>query len=226
MPERGEALAARALALLPADVSSGVSLGAALPWQHYPLLTGEDTGGMVARRAAEFSAGRHAARQAMAGLGRVRSAIPKGPDRAPVWPDGLVGSITHSAEACIAAVALKRSAGDLSGKGLSGIGLDAEPLHALDPGLAALITGPLDQVQADAAMAGGDPALMLFCAKEAAYKAQYPLSQRILGPEDIVISIEGDRFEACLAASPALPTGRINGRIAICAGHILAVAWI
>ncbi len=168
---------------------------------------------MVPRRAAEFSAGRHAARLAMAAAGLEGGAVPRGADRAPVWAPGMVGSISHSDLACIAAVS----------SGLRGIGLDLEPLRSLDPGVAALICGPSDLVAAE-----GDPGLLVFCAKEAAYKAQYALTRRLFGPDMLAVSIRGDMFRARMQedVAPFAAGAEIEGRITLCAGHVLAVAWL
>lgn len=209
MPEPGQLLAVRAAELLP----PGCFVASAELARFWSLWAGEDSGGMVPRRAAEFSAGRHAARLAMAAAGLAPCAVPKGADRAPVWPRGVAGSISHSDQACIAAVST----------GLRGIGLDIEPLRPFDPGVAALVTGPEDRVDAE-----GEPGLLLFSAKEAAYKAQYPLSRRLFGPEALEASISGDVFTAWFREdiAPFAKGAAIEGRITLCAGHVLAVAWI
>ena len=69
-------------------------------------------------RQAEFATGRWLARRLLGELGHRLVAIPRGPDRAPLWPVGCVGSITHSASACAVAVA--------SASRFRGIGLDLE----------------------------------------------------------------------------------------------------
>ncbi|MBS0123389.1 4'-phosphopantetheinyl transferase family protein [Thetidibacter halocola] len=106
-------------------------------------------------RLAEFTAGRLAARRAMQAAGCPPAAIPQGADRAPIWPRGLRGSISHAGGLAIAVIA---SDGQSPG-------LDLEPLTAIDPALAAEIRRPDED---------GD-LLRLFSAKEAAFKALYPL---------------------------------------------------
>lgn len=204
MPEAAETLAALARGWLP-----DCAVARADPARLYPLLPGEDVTGMVPKRAAEFSAGRHAARLALGAA----VAIPKGTDRAPVWPAGVAGSITHAGGVCLAAVSRDRR----------GIGLDLEPLRVFGPELTALIRNPDDLVE-DA----GDPGLMLFCAKEAVYKAQYPLTRRILGPEALAVTIRGGHLTARFRqpVAPFTAETRIAGRIAPCAGYILAAAWL
>ncbi|MGC0154354.1 4'-phosphopantetheinyl transferase family protein [Chromobacterium vaccinii] len=90
--------------------ASHASLGVALP----PSLSGA-----VARRKAAYLAGRYCAMQALSQAGHpLPCELPIGEDRSPVWPVGLVGSITHTEGLAAAVVA---SAGDARG-----LGIDAE----------------------------------------------------------------------------------------------------
>ncbi|WP_158300908.1 4'-phosphopantetheinyl transferase [Chromobacterium sp. ATCC 53434] len=90
--------------------ASHASLGVALP----PSLSGA-----VARRKAAYLAGRYCAMQALSQAGHpLPCELPIGEDRSPVWPAGLVGSITHTEGLAAAVVA---SAGDARG-----LGIDAE----------------------------------------------------------------------------------------------------
>jgi len=59
----------------------------------------------VASRQREFALGRWCARQALQSMGRPASVIPVGANRVPVWPAGVVGSISHDEGWCIAGVA-------------------------------------------------------------------------------------------------------------------------
>src|SRR5438132_715206 len=74
----------------------------------------------VGRRRREFAAGRACARLALGRLGFPEAPLLSGPDRAPVWPEAAVGSITHCPGYCAAAVA-RRGA-------VRSLGIDAE-LH-------------------------------------------------------------------------------------------------
>src|SRR5690242_5958922 len=80
--------------------------------------------GAVAARRAEFAAGRSAARRALAELGIGPVALPVGERRMPVWPTGIVGSITHCVGLAAAAVAWADD--------LAALGIDVEPAIALD----------------------------------------------------------------------------------------------
>ncbi len=74
-------------------------------------------------RRAEFAAGRAAARRALAALGLSPAAIPMAPDRSPVWPPDVAGSIPHADGIALAVVA--RTAAHAA------LGLDVEPDDAL-----------------------------------------------------------------------------------------------
>ncbi len=148
-------LAAVARGLLP----EGAAVAAADPGQLYPLLPGEALPGAIPSRGREFSAGRHAARTALALLGLPSCPIPQGDDRAPVWPSGISGSITHTHLACLAAV--------IRGPVL---GLDLEEDLPLDTFLWDSILGPEEQAWASGAPDPGFAAKLIFSAKEAARK--------------------------------------------------------
>jgi 4'-phosphopantetheinyl transferase EntD len=119
------------------------------------------TGGMVEKRRIEFTHGRHCARQAMQILGVPAVAIPKGADRAPVWPEGIRGSISHSGGAAAAVIARASE--------LAGIGLDLESSEPLGPEIAEMVCRPDEQATGD-----GDRAKLLFSIKEAIYKCIFP----------------------------------------------------
>jgi 4'-phosphopantetheinyl transferase EntD len=81
----------------------------------------------VAKRRFEFATGRACARQALAQLGVAPLALVSGPDRAPLWPAGVVGSISHTDRWCAAAVARARD--------VAALGIDLEPDEPLAPEL-------------------------------------------------------------------------------------------
>ena len=165
----------------------------------------------VAKRRLEFTAGRVAARAAMADLGLPPAAIPMGEDRAPVWPAGLTGSITHCRTACIAAVAPLGA--------MRSIGLDIEEATPLAPDLWDTVLTP-DERTWLAARPEADRGLLakrIFSAKEAFYKAQYPLSGRVLGFGEVEVLPELETFEAHHSGSVA------HGRMLATDGLILGL---
>lgn len=122
----------------------------------------------VPKRRAEFVAGRLCARAALAALGAPVAEIPIGAMRAPVWPDGFVGSITHTQRLAAAAVA---RASDLRSLGLDIERIVSEerarrmaPLVAREPELRQV--GASDAARAFTAA---------FAAKEAVFKCLAPV---------------------------------------------------
>jgi 4'-phosphopantetheinyl transferase EntD len=161
--------------LLPAAVRSVESFGelpgAALLPEEEPLVERA-----VQRRKDEFTTVRSCARQALAGLGLPPVAVLAGPSREPLWPAGVVGSLTHCTGYRAAAVARRDD--------LASVGIDAEPHDELPEGV-------LDRVSLDGervALAALPPGVhwdrLLFSAKESVYKAWFPLAGRWLGFED------------------------------------------
>jgi len=112
--------------------------------------------------------------------------IGRSPAGAPLWPDGFAGSLAHDDEMAVAAIA--RTAD------IPSLGIDVEPAEPLPDEIAPLVVMPAD------VLAGVDPRLatrLLFSAKEAVYKAAYPLDGKVLGYEDISVDIA--RGEALVA---------------------------
>jgi len=148
----------------------------------------------VPARVAEYHAGRAAARAAMVALGAPPRPIPMGADRAPIWPQGLTGSISHTAQACVAAVGLSRD--------WMGIGVDLEEATTLDPLLVGQICTRSEQIWLgqQPAEERGLMAKLIFSAKEAAYKAQYPISGKLFGFDALELTIDRNesKFEAQL----------------------------
>lgn len=121
-------------------------------------------------------AARILARQLLNRVGHVESAIPKSSAGAPIWPEGVVGSLAHDAHVAVAAVAMRRD--------FSAIGIDVEPAELLPPELLELVATPKERLKIS-----DDPyrGQLLFVAKEAVYKAVYPLDQVFLDHQDVEI---------------------------------------
>ncbi|WP_225846634.1 4'-phosphopantetheinyl transferase superfamily protein [Streptomyces sp. HPF1205] len=164
--------------LLPAAVRSRAAYGDEL--DDAPLYPEEavHVAKAVAKRRAEYAAGRACARAALAALGAEPGPIPREAERgAPVWPEGVVGSITHCDGYRAAAVA--RTTDVLT------LGIDAEPHGPLPEGVLDVIVSTTAETDALAALTASDPAIhwdrLLFSAKETVYKAWYPFHRRMLG---------------------------------------------
>lgn len=152
----------------------------------------------IPARVAEFAGGRTAARAAMAQLGLPPCAIPARPDRTPHWPKGVVGSISHAGPLCIAVVG--RSADWRM------IGVDLEPDHPLPRDLVPEIATP-DELALLAPLPEALAATRIFSAKEAAYKAQYPLTEALFGFEAMAANLQIGRMN--MAKNVGLGRGAI-----------------
>jgi 4'-phosphopantetheinyl transferase EntD len=159
----------------------------------------------VDKRRREFTTARFCARAALARLGVPPVPILTGLRGAPTWPAGIVGSITHCAgyRACAVARACE----------VATIGLDAEPNEPLPNGVldAVSVAEERSWLRALAAAAPGvcwDR--LLFSAKEAVYKAWFPLTQRWLDFDQAVVTV--DPVEMSFAARLLVPGPTVAGR--------------
>jgi 4'-phosphopantetheinyl transferase EntD len=158
----------------------------------------------VQKRRREFVTGRACAREALAQLGRPATPILPGPRGEPLWPAGIVGSITHCKgyRACAVAPATD----------LRALGIDAEPDEPLPDGLLSRVALPEERQllrDLDRRAPGPHYDRLLFSIKESVFKAWYPLAEGWLGFEDAVVSIDPrrERFSAHLLAPAPGPTG-------------------
>lgn len=126
----------------------------------------------AARRRAEFIAGRRCAAEAIRHL-TGRPIFPgMGEDRAPIWPEGVVGAISHSRDRAIALAG--------SNSRFCGIGIDIEKLltgeEARDIAPQALTANERHKLGKDI-----DPFMtgLIFSAKESLFKALYPTVKRL-----------------------------------------------
>lgn len=162
-------------------------------------------GNAVEKRRREFTTARACARAALGRIGLPVAPILTGERGEPLWPQEVVGSITHCEGYRACAVA--RSSEILT------IGIDAEPNAALPEGLLADIARPEELPGLrDLAMenAGIHWDRLLFSAKESVYKAWFPVAKRWLGFEDarIVFDPSGCAFTARLLVSGPVVVGR------------------
>lgn len=97
----------------------------------------------------------------------------------PIWPKRIVGSLAHDDEVAVAAVGNADS--------FSGLGIDVEPSVPLPEDIQSLVRNAADDTGEEHASGISDR--ILFCAKEAVYKAVYPLDRVMLNFDDISINL-------------------------------------
>jgi enterobactin synthetase component D / holo-[acyl-carrier protein] synthase len=157
--------------MFPAAVAVGTMPNSA-DWRELPAAEQALVSHAVEKRQREFATGRTLARRLFGKMGLETRAIGQRQNRSPIWPTGVLGSISHCDDLCVVAVARDNV-------GIRSLGVDVEP------------TGPLpseiwEEVARDdeykMLSSGKDDLaigmLRLFSAKEAAYKCLYPVTQQ------------------------------------------------
>lgn len=153
------------------------------------LLCGEEQAieRAVPKRRQQFAAGRVCARRALHRLGvDTPPAILRRDDRAPVWPKGFSGSISHTDSWCGVAVAPVEQA--------RSIGLDVEQVGPLKDALIDKIctARERDFLASLPLEDRGATAKLIFSAKECAYKCQYPLTETYFGFHAMEVDLDRD----------------------------------
>lgn len=175
----------------------------------------------VEKRRREFTTVRHCARQALARLGLPPAPILSGACGEPIWPARVVGSMTHCDG--YRAAALARAAE------VATLGVDAEPHAPLPDGVFGAIALPGEQARAaalTAALPGTCWDRVLFGAKEAVFKAWFPVTGRWLdfAEADIVIEPAGTFAARLLVPGPVIGGVRMtafHGRFLVERGLVL-----
>lgn len=137
----------------------------------------------VEKRVREFRAGRHCAHRALTRLGQPLAPLLSDASRAPRWPVGVVGSISHCSGLAAAVVANTCSQ--------QALGIDVEVDSPIDRKLWSSITREaelswLDRLPPSRA---GHAAKLLFSCKETFFKLQFPITRQMLGFEAVELQL-------------------------------------
>ena len=161
----------------------------------------------VEKRRREFLTGRACAHEALAELGAPAEALLPGPHRVPLWPVGFTGSITHTDRDC-AAVACRL------GSGIRSIAIDLEPAEPLPSCLWDAICRPEERAWIKAQPSeSGVLVRSIFSAKECAFKAQFPLTRRMLEFSDVAVELDLAREQFTARYVRGAWQGTTRGRI-------------
>lgn len=177
----------------------------------------------VPSRVAEFTTGRACAHEALRRLGVPGGSIGRGGRGEPLWPAGVVGSITHC-DGLRAAVVARRGE-------VTGVGIDAEPHLPLPADVADLTLTPPERRRV-AEWGAAVPEIawdrVVFSLKEATYKLWYPLRREWLGFEEVDAVVHADgTFTVDLPRPLPTPDGDVRvvrGRWAVTDGLLLTAA--
>ena len=184
------------------------------------------------RRRRDFAMGRACARAAVArlqGLEEFREPLLRSRGRAPRWPAGVVGTITHTAGMAAAAAA--------HAEAYLGIGLDLERLPRVSPRLMRRVCRPEERAVLESLNeTTGRRALgAIFSAKESIFKALNPATGVFLGFQDAELEAlpvaEGNEgpftWRLHRSCGPALPVGFTGkGKLAFRGDCVLTAVWV
>lgn len=171
-------------------------------------------------RRSEFTAARTYARHALARIGLPPVPILPGPDRQPLWPEGIVGSITHCQNYCAVAVARSDT--------IRAIGIDAEPDEQLPDEVLAHIT--VDQERAWLAATPHSTVhwdRILFSAKESVFKAWFSGTRQWLDFTDAFVTVDPEWHRFHVQIHPPFPllaeglSTELTGHYSVAGGRIL-----
>ena len=158
-------------------------------------LAGREKATLKVRR--QSGAVRMVARALLEQLGRPDAALPRLPSGAPEWPEGITGSLAHDRRVAVAAV--------MPFTGSSFVGIDVEPAEPLPAKVIETISTPGERHKYDSELL---ESRILFCAKEAVYKAFNSKTGKSLGFCDIEVDL--DSGEAVLMSGLRIPVSVIT----------------
>jgi enterobactin synthetase component D len=119
------------------------------------------------KRKAEFLAGRYCAHLALSYFGLMNTPIPIGPNRSPLWPADIAGSITHADNLAICAINNKPQA----------LGIDYEPTIAINTAnkiKSHIINRAEEALLSKSGLPFRQWMTIAFSTKESLFKALYP----------------------------------------------------
>lgn len=177
-------------------------------------------------RLTDFCKGRYCAHQALEKIGYHAFPILRDEYGAPIWPEGITGSISHSGDAAAAVVVRKTN--------IQGIGLDLQkreifPSAVLsvlfhDDEVASFLNIPSDLADLYA--------YAIFSAKESAIKCFYAAHQYLAHMNEIVIAMDWSNgtFSAFIPATqnpkPLISDLELTGRVGFDERYVFSATWL
>ena len=170
--------------------------------------------GVSETRQREFASGRAAAHRALRKLGFSPSPVLKGDSGEPLWPKGVVGSISHCKGLALCGVAFSKEC--------TSIGVDVEEVNRVRPSLAQRILTETELYEWER---DEDPLLLAvaFSAKEAFFKFQYPIAKASVGFKEVMIEHNEEGIFKVIPLRADLPEAK--GAFCFVQGRVFAVVW-
>ena len=176
----------------------------------------------VNKRRREFATGRSLARYSLDFHFGIRNFdLVKADDRAPIWPPGIAGSLSHSdTQAWIA----------LADSSRVSVGIDGEDRTVLEPALWPMVlTDPeVEYLHSLEPRQRNRHGLILFSAKESLFKAQYPRTGQFLGFKAVQVRLFASGCIHYVFQEPVGPfqAGDVSHGRWRDDGRVLTSAWI
>lgn len=174
----------------------------------------------VQRRQVEFATGRVCARAALESFGCAPEAIGVGGSREPLWPDGFVGSISHSHGLCVVMVHRQEA--------LETIGTDLSSTEPLDDSLREFVCTENELLALETARSPVDPHKLAFATKEALFKAAFPLVGRYIDFLEVSVDVDlrrGSWVSTTVASDLEAVSRIIEGDVVVSGSDLVATAW-
>ena len=160
----------------------------------------------VDKRRADYLAGRALLIRAFEALGLPPQPVGTGPDRAPIWPTGVTGSLSHSRTTCACIVSTQTHLR---------IGIDVERALSTksEAAVRKVALTPPERALVAAHPEAADLPTQIFCAKETLFKALYPVVQEVFGFDCAEITALPDETQIQLRLTRTLHASLPEGAV-------------
>ena len=180
--------------------------------------------GVAELRRKTFSSGRVCARASLAEAGLPAVALPQAADGSVRWPEGVIGSLSHTNEWAVSAIAVCAMTEAI------GLGVDLERIQPLETGVLKLIATRAER--AELAQAGNTRwhSVALFSMKESIYKCLRRSYGRFIEFQEVeILELAGGRprVRFCSdALKQQFDPAHLELRIAVTPEHVFTLAWL
>ncbi len=169
-------------------------------------------------RKKEFIAGRTLARQSLQELGKEPCSILNDKNGCPLWPDSVVGSISHKRNICATLIGLKEN--------FDSVGIDIEFNEPLSQSMWNMFT-TIEEISEGNTTDFSDQifANMLLSAKEAVYKSIFPIAQ-VKTPSLKDLSLNFKKNDDFFNIKTGFEKNAWEGKQFLESSHILSIIWL